>query len=249
MTTAPAEEGQYVYGIIAATAECAGLSMVRTIRCGGVQALVSDVDLTDWAQDRLADADLVAERVRRHQSVLDAVSRVCTTVPMRFGIIVRGDAEVRRWLQAAQETLHIALYALEGRQEWGLKLRCEPRPEVTLTDGDDGVPEGTRYLLRKQRQRAAEREVARETARLAEWVRALFSPLADATAVLPPRDGCLINDALLVQSDVLPRLFAAENEANDLLRGRGTVELSGPWPAYTFAPALVSGAPMPTVHG
>lgn len=248
IATVADDQGQYLYGIIAATVECGPLPEVRTLRAGGVQALISDVVITDWAADKLTNPDLVAERVLRHQTVLDAVARVTTTVPMRFGTIVRGEAEVRRWMRCSQKTLQLALLALEGRQEWGLKLHCDPVPQVELADSET-TSAGTLYLLRRQRQREAERKAAREQARLADWVRALFAPMAEATAMLPLRDGCAVNDALLVRSAALPALFAQEEEVNGQLEGRARVELNGPWPAYTFAPALVSGTGLPPIHG
>lgn len=260
---APAAEGSYLYGIVpqaAAVPRRAGFGPLRTVCEGDLQAVVSTVSATDWAPEKLSEWDAVAERAQRHQEVLQGLLEHCTPLPMRLGTILHGDDQVHEFLCRAHAKLAGALSAVQGRQEWGIKLTVDRAGLASQVQRQDpelqaleqrmaGTPEGTRYMLEKKRDRLRTQRIDGEQARFVELVRGELGHLAEQRAVLSARDECALNDSLLVETARADALGERVTALNDSLRGLAAIELTGPWPPYSFAPVIQLGQETQQVDG
>jgi hypothetical protein len=154
-------------------------------------------------------------------------------------------------LQERHATLDAALVALDGREEWSVKLLLDrERLESSLREPDepDSDPSsGAAYMLLRREQRRLHEAVDRLAADLAHDVHARLQERAVDARVRPSQNRELsghegemvLNGAYLVerdQADGLRELVAELEQHHRELAAR--LELAGPFPPYSFVPGL-----------
>src|SRR4051794_28174256 len=123
----------WAYGVIrdagTAAQDLAGVepgAPVETVAAAGLVALVSRVPAADYAEEplrgNLNELPWLERVARAHEAVLEATLRRETVVPVRLCTIYADRASVRRMLERERDELAGALDALDGREEWGLKV-------------------------------------------------------------------------------------------------------------------------------
>jgi hypothetical protein len=175
---------------------------VRVIEGVGVSALVSDVK-AGWTAARRED-------VEAHERLLSRVVERTTVVPMRFGVVMDTDEQVRTvLLERHAEQVQALLRRVEGRVQMTLKafypeeallrevLKANPRLK-RQSDALKGRP-----IERTERQRIA---LGREVAEAIEAQRAmdertLVEPLAPIVADLLVEQG--VSDRLALSAQLL----------------------------------------------
>jgi Gas vesicle synthesis protein GvpL/GvpF len=257
--SAESGNGWYVYGVVPAGqaseetfADVHGVSAsgaVVLVTDGGLAAIASDVPLTEFGDDaiekNLHDEAWLEEKVRAHETVLEAALSQTPLVPFRFGTIFRSDDQVRRMLR---ENAHLSgvLERLGGRVELGVKafLDVAAFESRHAGEGEEEAGEGGRaYLLRKQHERRVADARASFTAACAQESHERLAAAAEESRAnplhLPEVSGgageMLLNGAYLVRSadEGAFREALADLEARfgpDGVR----YQLTGPWPPYNF---------------
>jgi len=231
---------------------------VRTVNEAGLTAVVSWVDADSVSEDalehRLRDAGELEAMARAHHSVVERVAAQHPALPLRLATVYRDDHRVRGLLTDRRAEFADALRWLVGRTECGVKVWVDGADAkqnpgaATLCERPDNRPSGrndspgTAYLLQRR---------ARLRARDDRWDLAvnqgehLHQALA-ARAVAAHRhiaqhsgrsdqDGWMVlNGAYLIESDELSEF---ESAAKALVAGLDScrLELTGPWPPYSFA--------------
>ncbi|RRJ29546.1 gas vesicle protein GvpL [Halocatena pleomorpha] len=214
------------------------------------------------------EVDLLRKWLLQHQQVVDAVGeRFGTPLPFRFDTIIQGnDDRVREWAYEEADALSRYLDTLSGLWEYhidvmiedneleaGLEERDERLQELTTRINDSGSGDGTNFLLEKQyNQRLATLKRRRRD----ERARTLRNRLSDITYEIHDRDtgerSINLTDSKGDESDRMTSqltrltLLAHENrekEIGDILDDVAaepgvTVRFTGPWPPYTFTPAI-----------
>jgi hypothetical protein len=220
-----------------------GDAPVRVVRHGDLACLVSTVDLADfgeqsWTQ-HLEDVAWLARTASAHDDVVRAVARVAATVPLRMATICTDDTAVRARLDAVRETTLRALAAVDGRDEWGVKLFASPDPEAA----EPAASSGTAYLQQRRRTLERRESALQAGARTAETVYARLVDVAAGSCRHRLQDSRLsgdprpmvLNAAFLVDRAREHAFRAAVSElAAD--RAPGALVLTGPWPPYSFVP-------------
>jgi Gas vesicle synthesis protein GvpL/GvpF len=254
--TAAARRGWYVYGVVPAAEAPKNLfdgvagvggGSVRLVTAGELAAITTDVPLTEFGEDAIADnlrdPAWLEQSVRGHDAVLEAAVGAVTVVPFRFGTIYRGEDEVRGML-SEHERLNEALQRVRGRVELGVKGFLAAAASEAEPAGEESTgSSGRRYLEEKQRARrvAEEREVLR--ARCADESHARLAAVAEAATanpLQPPElsgrvEEMFLNGAYLVPLEREDEFRAALAELDSELGPRGArFELTGPWPPYNF---------------
>ncbi len=227
----------------AALAGLAGVggSAVRAVAAGGLTAVAGDVDLAEYGEAalrrNLEDLDWLAATARAHHRVIDAVAGQGPVVPMRLATVYRDEASMTTMLARQAAGFRRILDRLGTRKEWGVKAYLAGRP----APGPDAGT-GAAYLRRRQRQLAADREGRREAAASARAVHAELSGYAADSRCHPPqaqqlsgeRAVMVLNAAYLLDSgraEDFARAVAALADRHPGIR----LELTGPWPPYSFA--------------
>lgn len=218
---------------------------VRTIRVGGLAAVVSSVDRAQFSEvslrQTLEDPRQLDDVAQAHHDVVDALARTVPLAPMPLATLCPNDDNVQAVLTEKAAKFSAVLGRIRGRTEWGVKAYAvEPSqaPEATVASG---ATPGTSYLLRSRAERGRAVLRYQQAVDAAEELHREITRLAVASRRYPPQNpqlsGCreemVLNTAYLVTESAaarLRRLVTVEWDAPSL-----RLELTGPWAAYSFA--------------
>lgn len=198
-----------------APASCRGArgEALRIVRCGALELVIGD-----------APPPLSPEALRAHEAAVRAIADASPAcLPARFGSAAADEEEMLRFARAREPELAEALSRVRGREQMTLRVH-----------GTAAVPQpppagaGTRYLEERRRARAVP-ELDPLRAALADLVRAERVERHDGGAGLIASAYHLIDRGAAAQYRA-----AVERTAFAELR----VSVSGPWPAWAFAPGL-----------
>jgi hypothetical protein len=228
---------------------------VRTVDAAGLAAVVSSVDLAEYGEEalreKLEDLPTLETMARAHHDVVTAAWSRTPVVPMRLATVYRDDARVVAMLAERSADLTAALRQLTGHAEWGVKVyavaAATPPSEPSPPTGGPARP-GTEYLLRRRAELSTAEESRRAAVSASDSVQAELSRLADAVRRHAPQDPQLtgeadpmvLNGAYLVADDRAAEFVDAVRTL-DQRHPQVRLELSGPWPGYSFAGAAQEG--------
>jgi len=257
----------YAYGIVrscdvhdlAGARSVHGVSgrAVRTVACGRLAALVSDLPAPAETSldDVWHDPDRIKSMVLDHHRVLQSVIESRTVLPVRFGAVFSDDDGVATALVQHRQALVDALERVDGAREWGVKIFCD-RDVLGLRlkrDSDavrvaheqiEAASAGRAFFLRRQLEQCIGQEIRQAMIRCVTDSHQRLSAAARATATLsiqPPAihrraDEMVWNGAYLVARERETRFFAVIDAVRDVCRRSGfDHELSGPWAPCSFA--------------
>ena len=254
------EEGVWAYGITASDRVAepgrapdlswltgVGGGAVRTVTCSGLTVLVSDVSLAEFGEaalrEHLEDLEWLDEVARVHHYVVEAAARLFPLLPVRLATVYSGAAALCAALADHHDELLGALRRVGGRVEWGVKAYAAAEQAEAAVSPAAGEPgPGLAYLQRRRDQLAAGREARAAAVSGARAVHAGLTGKAAAAVVRPPQSAqlskvrlpMLLNAAYLLDASdgtSFTAAVAAEATAHPELR----IELTGPWPPYSFA--------------
>jgi hypothetical protein len=245
--------GVYTFAVVPATATVSDLPPIpdvhlRLIDADGVAAVAEQVDVTDFESPRLernlADPAWLEHMVRQHEQVVEALLDRMPVLPMRFGSIFSDETALRAMLTRHVERLSELLRAVDGRVEWGVRLYLDRDAMVReLAPTAETATTGADYLRRRRDALQAQDHVQDLAGELADLVHRELSALAVDAVVLDPSRSeptALLNAAYLVDRAVAAEFLA---RASDLDRAHAgcSLNVTGPWPAYSFTRIDVAG--------
>ncbi|MER7588132.1 GvpL/GvpF family gas vesicle protein [Micromonospora sp. NPDC127501] len=218
---------------------------VRAVSAAGLVAVVSTAPLDEYGEQplrrNLEDLAWLERAARAHHAVVEALARRGPVVPARLATVHTDDERVAGSLTVRRAELLAALDRLTGRGEWGVKgyLVRETATDSAETAGGGGV--GTAYLRRRRAQLTAREERQQVVSAAADTVHDALCELAVAGRRHAPQDRRLsgastpmvLNGAYLVDVAALPRFTELVGVLGDRHPGLH-LELTGPWPAYSF---------------
>jgi hypothetical protein len=252
----------WLYAVAADSAElpangAAGIGVgggrVRAVRAAGLAAVVEDVGEDEFGEAalrrNLEDLEWLERTARAHHEVIEAIAGRGPVVPMRLATVYSGDDSVADTLRQRAGDLGGALARISERSEWGVKAyaalpadtrAAETGPEPNAQANVPGKP-GTAYLQRRRAQLTSRTDARQAAVAGAEAVHAELSRLSAAARLYPPQAPRLtgqaapmvLNAAYLVADERVGEFAAAV----DNLTGRHRslrLDLTGPWPAYSF---------------
>jgi len=218
---------------------------VEAVEHEKLAAVVCDVDLAEFGAvpltRNLEDLAWVERVARTHNEVVWRVAAVSTCAPLRLVTVCADDESVRAKVDSLRAGLEDVLDRIEGRQEWSVKVLVAPRP-AGETSPVAPATSGADYLRRKRQASDRRRDLSVEAEHIARDVHDLAHTHAVASRRLAPQDPRLtgrpetmvLNAAYLVEADEHEAFTAALHAAGEQ-HPSVTVEVEGPWPAYSFA--------------
>ncbi len=225
---------------------------------GGVSAVWNEVGLDDFchetAEARLGDLAWVGPRGLRHERVIEEAMRFGPVLPARFATLFTSVASLGGLIAGQQEVITRFFDSLGRAREWSVKGRLdrEKARERILAESAPAAPAspGARYLQQMRLRGEADRAVGGWLSGVCRHAAARLQESAQEFRERPVRITASPDGAEVVADWaflVLPEgesAFAGRLEAlAEEVRDRGLhYSLSGPWPAYSFAPALARGA-------
>jgi len=223
---------------------------VRAVTNGGLTAAVGTVGLDEFGEEglrrNLEDFDWLAATARAHDAVIAAIARFGPVVPMRMATVYLDDQRVSRLLEARRVDFVNALRHVTGRSELGVKAYADPD---VLTGQQEPAEQttgakmsGTAYLMRRRKALAANDDAFRIAAEHADRIHSqLLRHSVDGKRKPAPdrslsnrKDWTVLNGTYLVDADDIDAFSALVATV-----GRDTpgieLEITGPWPPYSFA--------------
>jgi len=237
-----------------------GLNSLAVATYQDLAAVWSPVPVEDFsgpeAEERLRDLTWIGPRVIRHQEVVAGVMRHSPVLPVRFGTIFSSLANLEKVLQRHSEAIAGFLERLTDQEEWAVKGMLD-RPEAQEkrfslklareAERLGALSPGTRYFQEQRLRAGCDRE-------LQLWLQAvcrkLWTDLRDYAAEVRERrllsreatgsdEDMVWNWALLMPRQAVGGFQALIQDVNAQYADRGLrLECSGPWPPYSFCPAL-----------
>jgi Gas vesicle synthesis protein GvpL/GvpF len=181
--------------------------------------------------------------VLAHQAVLNALVEQADLLPFRFGTVVDDDAAALDLIAAQKADFAAVLARVEGHVEWGVKItRTEEKaaPEKPASGAD--------YLRQLSAKKNAASDRQAEITGLCNAVAQCVHDRARMTHPLPLRSSDARERRLLNLACLLPRGGDAAFKAaiDEVVAGFGSlpvqIEISGPWPPFSFASASVDAS-------
>jgi hypothetical protein len=237
-----------------------GTGRLQVAKFRDLAAVWSPVDLADFcgpqAEKHLEDLSWIGPRVIRHQEVVAGVMRHSPVLPARFGTIFSTMASLEQVLRRRHDTIAAVLERLADREEWAVKgLLDRALAKERLFLGKlaqeaarlEDLSPGKRYFEEQRLRAACDRELPRW---LKEVRRELWADLGGyATEArerrLLPREvtgqgtEMIFNWAFLVFARDVATFQDRIKVANARLADFDLrLECTGPWPPYSFCPAL-----------
>lgn len=225
---------------------------VRAVPAAGLTVLVSDVGADEFGEEalrmNLESPEWLEDVARAHHCVIDAMARMFRLLPLRLATVYSGEAAMVAAVAGRADELRAALVRIGGRLEWGVKVYAHERDEKPAQRGGadtDGAGAGIAYLKRRRAELSAREDSQRSAAESARGVHRELSEQAERARLYPPqapaltgsRAPMLLNATYLLDPDDVPgfatAVAATANAHPDLL-----LELTGPWPPYSFAGGL-----------
>jgi hypothetical protein len=250
--------GVWLYAVTAAADAAAGFDgltgvagePIRVVISEPLAALVGSVPLEVFGAQPLSrnleDLDWLAATARAHDVVVSAAVRRAPSAPLRLATVFLDDERVRELLRDRQADLEAALVLVTGRTEWGVKVygdRAALTAAVAEARAEDTAKgAGAAYLARRRAQLSAQETVEHDAAQRAEVIHTRLSRRAAAGRRQPTTDPALsgrsdwmvLNGTYLVD-DERAEDFAAAVDALAAEFPGIRLELTGPWPPYSFA--------------
>ncbi|MFH0823089.1 MAG: GvpL/GvpF family gas vesicle protein [Pseudomonadota bacterium] len=225
-----------------------------------ISAVVSEVPLAEFsgplAEENLCNLQWVGPRALCHQEIILCAMKSSPVLPARFGTLFSSRESLAALVETNFEEINDFLDSVTGKDEWavkGLLSKSHAKKKLLGERGDcasealSELSPGLRYFKEKQLQAEVEKDLVR-------WLKEAMSAVADDLTIcssdrrkrkivsLSAEDGdraTVVNWAFLVDrgclDDFMTRLGRANNDYADFGL---SMELSGPWPPYSFAPAL-----------
>ncbi|MGK8501001.1 GvpL/GvpF family gas vesicle protein [Nocardia asiatica] len=224
---------------------------VRSVVSDDLTAVVGSVPLEVFGEQplrrHLEDLDWLEGTARAHDAVVSALVRHGPTVPLRLATVFLDDDRVRDLLEQRRADFAEALALVSGRTEWGVKAygdRAALTAAVAEARAAEGSAKGTgaAYLARRRAQLSAQETVERDAAERAEAIHTRLVHHAAAgrrQALTDPalsgrRDWLVLNGTYLVDDDRADDFAATVTALGAEFPGI-RLELTGPWPPYSFA--------------
>jgi hypothetical protein len=216
------------------TPDPAGPVDVRLVRHAGLALLVTEVDLEPFAELETRrwrvmpdEEDPLVMLARRHDVVVRAVFEHHPVLPLRFGTTLRDDAAALRLLADHHEEAAAWFTRVDGHREWAVRARL-PHPGRPADLSAD--VSGTEYLAMRRDRLSAHARMRRDGLAAAAALHHALSQRAADTVRRPRMSSVpLLDAAYLVRADA-EAAFHAETECHKEL----AVEVTGPWPPYSF---------------
>lgn len=234
--------GSLPSGICGHAVECFVSSGVTVVHSRVSRSLFEGDD----AAARLGDLAWLGPEAASHQAVLDGCQGFGPVLPMRFATLFSSEERVVSFLARNRDPIAAFVARTSGCSEWAVKAVVEwealrsAAEERALAAADLPEPGGRRYFLerklRKEAAEAAEVSVRARVATCLDSVRGIACAMRSRDLPAPspaPAGQVICNEAVLLRSGEqvqLERILVTEEGLS--------WSVSGPWPPYSFAPAL-----------
>jgi len=192
--------------------------------------------------------------LRSHEYVVDTLMKQTTVVPFKFGTILKDEKAATKMLQDYEDKFKKLLSKFKEKAEWGLKIysnnqefkkhlvQIEPKFK-NLRRKREKLSRGVAYLLGRKVEEELKDNVAARLAKINEFI---FQEVgknayeAKLNKTLPQKltgktSEMILNTAYLVERGKVAHFCKQIEKLIEKYKPMGLeIEVSGPWPPYSF---------------
>ncbi len=226
------------------------------IEHSGLYAIVSNVSLVEYGEEAMAekseDIDWLKEKAVIFMDIILKINTLTRIIPMKFLTIFNSSERVKEIIEENREMFQTNLAKIKNRKELSLKIYCDDKiyKEKTMAEevkkfeeGLKGKPKGAAFFLKKKFDGELDDKIQNRiydlSNKMAESVmdfvveKKVNKLLAkEITGITTPM---ILNYAYLVDSEKEELLAGKVEELKHKYGSCGfMIELSGPWPPYSF---------------
>lgn len=250
----------YLYGITeggkAGAPQLAGVdgqAAVEAVPCAGLTCWISRVDKGEFADSlatNMENLEWLAEVSVRHQQVVAAIAAICDILPARFGTVFRSPSSLAADVEKQKKVLEQDLKRIRGCEEWGLKVfseRSQPAASGKAKSGREYL-RAKAAALHTEPRKGADAELQRLLSAVEELA---VESAPGSGAVSRGQRGLQWQGSLLVKRSQRSKLQQLAARFSREWEGARSIELSGPWPPYSFVSRgrEIAAAKGPGRHG
>jgi hypothetical protein len=233
---------------------------IFVVSAGDITAVLSMVSLDEFhgpeAESKVKDLSWIGPRTLRHEEVVEMVMKHSPVLPARFGTIFRSLNSIEESLNTHHDRISDFLDSVSGKNEWAVKglLDREKAVKKIYAIGLEresaqlsSLSPGMRYLQEKRMRAGVEKDLKERVKDIGtEIMNEICLHASDfnehkilSRDVTGSDREMIFNCAFLVPGVCTDNFHGRINEANDRYEVLGVIlELSGPWPPYSFCPSL-----------
>jgi Gas vesicle synthesis protein GvpL/GvpF len=199
-------------------------AVVRVLKIGDISVLVSDCETVAATQ----------ENMLAHAAVVRSVLNRMTPMPFRFGTLAT-EQQLRSFITSNKVAIANKLAHLRGCVEMDLKTTWQSSNSAAPRPDPDAGP-GTAFLREKRRELLGDEQTAAQGTALSVLLRTELGGLIsdEVIALQPAEKGAPARVFHLVESSKIKEYRAKVQELREK-RPELQLEISGPWPPYSFA--------------
>ena len=225
-----------------------------------IVAVLSKVSINEFcgpsAESRMKDISWVGPRACRHEEVVELVMRHSPVLPARFGTIFSSLEGLERLLEMHHSTIRRFPDEVAEKEEWSVKGLIDKEKateelfsEMRAADAErlTSLSPGARYFQEKRIQSAADKELNTWLKKICKGIgndlSRYASDFCERKVLSREATGLdadmILNWAFLIQKNLVGDFRAQVDQVNENHKQKGlTLEVTGPWPPYSFCPAL-----------
>jgi len=223
-------------------------SMVFSIPCQNIQAMVSKVDFKKFGSKEIAqkakeDLKWIITYSQKHEDIIEKIG-VESVIPMRFGTIFKSQKGVLDLLEKDFQNFRDILDKLQNKQEWGLKVYIKEdlfKKELKAKNKNLRLPKKANYFQELEKKEELEEIFYQESEAQARKILESLSKIAVgfqrnnnlAKELTGKSEPMILNAAFLLEKNKL-ELFTKKIKQLKKVHPTLIIDYTGPWPPYNF---------------
>ena len=224
----------------------------------GLFAVVSKVKGSEFDEENLkrnlADLEWIRLKASIHEKAIEGIMKNTCVIPFKFATLFNTEDNLRAMFGAHLEEFRNILKKLEYKEEWGVKIYCNPEKlRENLRQEDEQLLNidkeinfsgpGKAYLLKKKKEELlniAENKERNKYAQHSFERLSRYGAEARINKLLPKeaterKDDMILNSAFLVDKNKVTDFLTMVEGLKAVFVDRGFFfDCTGPWPPYNF---------------
>lgn len=233
-----------------------GINKLYMIESQGLYAVVSDVGLDEYGEENMAekgeDIEWLKERATIFMDIILKINAVVSIIPMKFLTIFTTEDRVKEIINDNLEQFLHNFDKITNRQELSVKIYCDDKKYKEKVMGEEisnfektlaGKPKGAAFFLKKKFEGELDDKIQTKICNIADKFASSITQFAvemksnkllakEISGITTPM---ILNCAYLVSDEQKDQfLDAVDEQKNDYEESGFLIEVSGPWPPYSF---------------
>ena len=239
--------------------ETEGLSKDLCVVChNDLYAVACKVEEEEFGQEGLkqnmADFEWVKAKASAHERMIELVMADTDVIPFKFGTLFNTNDSLKAMLEQYGDELKMILGRLEDKEEWGVKIYCNPEKlKANLGNNDSEILKiedeiksssmAKSYFLKKKKDELIEKTLNERINECGQESFKLLKELSFEACInrlLPKEvtereDDMVLNSAFLVDREEVGDFQNMVDTLRMRYEDKGLfIDRTGPWPPYNF---------------